>query len=80
MKNYRQQCSGDTGGVTMDKWRELTLEAVCSRITDGAHSSPPSVPGGRPMASVKDLTPFGIRLESCRRIPDEDFEKLLMIT
>jgi type I restriction enzyme S subunit len=29
------------------------------------------------MASVKDLTPFGIRLDSCRRIADEDFEKLV---
>jgi len=29
------------------------------------------------MASVKDLTPFGIRLETCRRIPIEDFEKLV---
>jgi type I restriction enzyme S subunit len=29
------------------------------------------------MASVKDLTSFGIRLESCRRIPGEDFEKLV---
>lgn len=58
-------------------WKELTLDAVCSRITDGAHSSPRSVPEGKPMASVKDLTPFGIRLESCRRIPIEDFEKLV---
>jgi len=58
-------------------WKQLTLESVCSRITDGSHSSPPSVPDGRPMASVKDLTPFGIRLESCRLIPHEDFEKLV---
>ena len=28
------------------------------------------------MASVKDLTSFGIRLETCRRISEEDFEKL----
>ena len=61
----------------MKNWEELTLEAVCLKITDGAHSSPPSVPEGKPMASVKDLTPYGIRLESCRRIPDEDFRKLV---
>jgi type I restriction enzyme S subunit len=29
------------------------------------------------MASVKDLTPFGICLESCRRISEEDFDKLV---
>ena len=63
--------------MTASDWKELTLDAVCSRITDGAHSSPPSVPEGRPMASVKDLTPFGIRLETCRRISIEDFEKLV---
>lgn len=62
----------------MATWKEFTLEAVCSRITDGAHNSPPSVPEGRPMASVKDLTPFGIRLVSCRRIPEKDFEKLVL--
>lgn len=58
-------------------WEQRTLESVCSRITDGSHSSPPTVPDGRPMASVKDLTPFGICLESCRLIPHEDFEKFV---
>jgi type I restriction enzyme S subunit len=29
------------------------------------------------MASVKDLTPYGIRLETCRRISSEDFENLV---
>jgi type I restriction enzyme S subunit len=29
------------------------------------------------MASVKDLTPFGIRLETCRRISDADYEGLV---
>jgi type I restriction enzyme S subunit len=29
------------------------------------------------MASVKDLTGFGIQLDKCRRISDEDFEKLV---
>ena len=58
-------------------WEETTLEAVCDLITDGAHLSPPSVPIGKPMASVKDLTSFGIRIDSCRRISEEDFTKLV---
>jgi type I restriction enzyme, S subunit len=58
-------------------WQEFALKDVCSLITDGAHNSPSSVLEGKPMASVKDLTPFGIRLETCRRISSVDFEKLV---
>ena len=58
------------------KWHELTLNDVCSKITDGAHLSPKSVETGLQMASVKDLTPFGINLDSCRQISKEDFDKL----
>jgi type I restriction enzyme S subunit len=61
----------------INDWKELTLEGVCLRITDGAHNSPPSVLNGRPMASVKDLTPYGIRLETCRLISEKDFDKLV---
>jgi len=61
----------------MEEWKTLTFGDVCSRITDGAHNSPPSVPEGKPMASVKDLTPFGIRLDSCRRVSDGDYERLV---
>jgi type I restriction enzyme S subunit len=59
-------------------WSWTTLSAADTvTITDGAHNSPPSVFAGKPMASVKDLTPFGIRLDTCRRISDVDFEKLV---
>jgi type I restriction enzyme, S subunit len=55
-----------------------TLADVCSVITDGAHNSPKSVElGGLPMASVKDLTPSGINLTSCRRISADDFHILV---
>ncbi len=60
-------------------WKELTLDDVCLRITDGAHHSPKSVEQGLPMASVKDLTSFGINLESCRQISKEDFVKLVRL-
>jgi len=59
------------------KWYDLTLNDVCTKITDGAHLSPPSVDTGLPMASVKDLTSFGINLDSCRKISKEDFDKLI---
>lgn len=56
---------------------KLTLDDVCIKITDGAPSSPPSVSMGMPMASVKDLTRFGIELDACRHISEEDYQKLI---
>ncbi|SHE22900.1 restriction endonuclease subunit S [methanotrophic endosymbiont of Bathymodiolus puteoserpentis (Logatchev)] len=58
-------------------WPTLTLGEVCERITDGAHSSPKSVEDGKSMASVKDLTRFGVNLSEARLISKEDFEKLV---
>ncbi|MDE2490106.1 MAG: restriction endonuclease subunit S [Elusimicrobia bacterium] len=58
-------------------WKEYALEDICAKITDGAHQSPPSVLDGKPMASVKNLTPFGIKLDGCRLIPKVDFDILV---
>jgi type I restriction enzyme, S subunit len=58
-------------------WHTTTLEQVCTRITDGSHWSPASVPAGLPMASVKDLTPFGVDLRGCRLITATDYERLV---
>ncbi|MBU3968445.1 MAG: restriction endonuclease subunit S [Euryarchaeota archaeon] len=60
-----------------NSWPKTTLEEVCIRITDGAHASPKSVVSGLPMASVKDLTQFGINMETCRHISTDDFNKLV---
>jgi len=56
---------------------ETTLGQVCERITDGSHSSPPSVSEGVPMASVKDLTRHGINYKSCRHISRDHFDQLV---
>jgi type I restriction enzyme S subunit len=61
----------------MNNWKTQTLEDICLIITDGSHSSPKSVDDGFPMASVKDLTPYGINLKTCRKISTVDFEKLV---
>jgi type I restriction enzyme, S subunit len=58
-------------------WQEKSLKEICTKITDGSHSSPQSVDSGLPMASVKDLTSHGINLDSCRLISKEDFKKLV---
>jgi len=58
-------------------WVNLTLGDVCEKITDGAHNSPKSVQNGKPMASVKDLTRFGVDLSEARLISHEDFDALV---
>lgn len=58
-------------------WPVHMLGDVCEKITDGAHNSPKSVDHGKPMASVKDLTRFGVDLSEARLISQEDFEKLV---
>ena len=59
------------------EWTQTTLGDVCLKITDGAHASPKTVVTGKPMASVKDLTRFGVDLSSARLISVEDFENLV---
>jgi type I restriction enzyme S subunit len=62
--------------MSFNEWKNLTLGEVCVKITDGAHFSPKDDRAGLPMASVKDLTRYGVDISSCRRIGKEDFEYL----
>ncbi|MFN3709512.1 MAG: restriction endonuclease subunit S [Alishewanella aestuarii] len=59
------------------EWKSATFGEACLKITDGAHNSPASVLHGKPMASVKDLTRFGVDLKSARLISQEDFDLLV---
>ncbi|CAM4322624.1 restriction endonuclease subunit S [Zobellia nedashkovskayae] len=59
-------------------WKTYKLGELCTKITDGAHHSPKDIgTGGYPMPSVKDLTPFGVNLESSKRISELDYFKLI---
>jgi len=64
-------------GPIPEGWCIRALGDVCRRVTDGAHKSPPSVPEGYAMASVKDMTPRSLNLASCRRIPPSDYDALV---
>lgn len=64
-------------GLIPKGWTVVPLSAVCGRITDGAHQSPATKPVGKPMASVKDMTPRRLSLDTCRRISLEDYEILV---
>ena len=64
-------------GLIPEGWEVKELSDVCVRITDGSHWSPKSVDDGYPMASVKDMHAWGLKIESCRKISPEDYEKLV---
>ena len=59
------------------EWQVKELDELCSLITDGSHRSPKSTEFGKPMASVKDMTNFGIDYESSRKISEEEFWKVM---
>jgi type I restriction enzyme S subunit len=64
-------------GRIPEGWEVVALEDVCSRITDGSHYSPKSVDFGYAMASVKDMHDWGINIDTCRKISEEDFQDLV---
>lgn len=64
-------------GLIPQGWLVLSIDDVCTRVTDGSHGSPKSVEDGYPMGSVKDMRAWGLDIESCRKISKEDYEKLV---
>ncbi len=52
------------------------LEDICLKITDGSHYSPKAVEDGYPMLSVKDMLEYGFSYDNCKRVGQEDFERL----
>lgn len=58
-------------------WSKVSLDDVCTRITDGSHYSPSDVPGAPyPMYSVKNMETYGFDSISCKHITAEDFHKM----
>ena len=65
------------GGVAPSNWTEVSLDDVCTRITDGSHYSPADVPNAPyPMYSVKDMETYGFNSSSCKHITAEEFLKM----
>ena len=65
------------GGIVPVGWRKVTLDDVCSRITDGSHYSPTDSPGSPyPMYSVKDMETYSFNSSSCKHITIEEFHKM----
>lgn len=58
-------------------WSKVSLDDVCTRITDGSHYSPSNVPDAPyPMYSVKNMETYGFDSTSCKHITAEDFHKM----
>lgn len=65
------------GGIAPSDWTEVSLDNVCTRITDGSHYSPADAPESPyPMYSVKDMETYGFNSSSCKHISEEDFRKM----
>ncbi len=65
------------GGVAPSDWTKVSLDDVCTRITDGSHYSPADSPESLyPMYSVKDMETYGFNPSSCKHISEEDFRKM----
>lgn len=71
-KGYKQTEIGEIP----EEWEVMKLLELCVKITDGSHFSPKTVSNGPLIATVKDMTAHGFNYESCRKISEEDFEKL----
>ena len=57
----------------MEEWIEYKLEEICTKITDGSHSSPKAQESGYPMFSVKDMLEYGFDYSKCKYISQEDY-------
>ncbi|HZJ99028.1 MAG TPA: restriction endonuclease subunit S, partial [Tissierellaceae bacterium] len=61
----------------LDGWKEVRLDEICLKITDGAHYSPKGVLDGYPMLTVKDMREQGFDYTSCKKISQPDFDDMV---
>jgi type I restriction enzyme S subunit len=55
----------------------MTIDSICTDISDGTHFTPSYVPKGVPFLSVKDLSAGRISFDDCRYITMEEHNKLI---
>ncbi len=55
----------------------VRLGDLCTKITDGSHSSPQGQTSGVPMYSVKDMTEYGFEGSNAKLISEDDHKKLI---
>jgi type I restriction enzyme S subunit len=57
-------------------WDIVSIDDICTEITDGTHYTPTYTSMGIPFLSVKDLTNGSISFADCRYISEEEHSKL----
>jgi type I restriction enzyme S subunit len=63
-------------GRIPEDWQIQKLKELCIKITDGSHFSPKTKIDGKYIATVKDMLENGFNYSTCRKISEEDFQKL----
>ena len=64
-------------GMIPQGWQVVSLSDACLKVTDGSHYSPKDDPFGTiPMLSVKDMLHNGFDYSSCKKINEEEYEKM----
>jgi len=63
-------------GELPEGWKILRIKDVCTKITDGSHFSPRSVPVGYPYVTVRDIKNDKIDFDNCLKISEIDYKKL----
>ena len=59
-------------------WEVGNIGIVCDEVTDGSHISPKEFPDGtKRIASVKNMRSYDFDITSCKRISNDDYEKLV---
>lgn len=61
----------------MSEWKEIKLEDVTIKVTDGSHYSPQEYTKGKPMFSVKDMNEYGFQYDGVKTISEDEFNKLV---
>lgn len=58
-------------------WTTHSIEELSTKVTDGAHHSPPAFSNGIPMFSVKDMLENGFNYDNAKTISDSDYSNLI---
>lgn len=56
-------------------WEVKKLDAVCSKITDGEHINPETLPEGKPLIMAKDIRFEGVDFSDYKCVSENDFIK-----
>jgi len=66
-------------GRLPESWQVYTTNVLTIRITDGSHFSPKAINTSKYLiATVKDVTDYGLDISTCIRISESDYKKLVL--